>query len=79
MATESRLVLSHVVGERPQKMADQIVTNTVKRLKSIPLFATEGLKLYTIALRKQYGKLKQFSPVLQPDYLPNLDLCLGWR
>jgi len=62
MATESRLVLSHVVGERSQKIADQLVKNTVKRLKSIPLFATDGLKLYTIALRKQYGKLKQFAP-----------------
>jgi hypothetical protein len=62
MATESRLVLSHVVGERSQKIADQLVTNTVKRLKSIPLFATDGLKLYTIALRKQYGKLKPFAP-----------------
>jgi IS1 family transposase len=62
MATESRLVLSHIVGERSQKIADQLVTNTVKRLRSIPLFATDGLKLYTIALRKQYGKLKQFAP-----------------
>ena len=62
MATESRLVLSHVVGERSQKIADKLVANTVKRLKSIPLFATDGLKLYTIALRKQYGTLKQFAP-----------------
>jgi IS1 family transposase len=66
MATESRLVLSHVVGERSQKIADQLVINTVKRLKSIPLFATDGLKLYTIALRKQYGKLKQFAPTGKP-------------
>lgn len=62
MATESRLVLSHVVGERSQKIADKLVAVTVKRLKSIPLFATDGLKLYTIALRKQYGTLKQFAP-----------------
>lgn len=62
MATESRLVLSHVVGKRSQKIADKLVANTVKRLKSIPLFATDGLKLYTIALRKQYGTLKQFAP-----------------
>ena len=62
MATESRLVLSHVVGERSQKIADKLVAVTAKRLKSIPLFATDGLKLYTIALRKQYGTLKQFAP-----------------
>jgi IS1 family transposase len=62
MATESRLVVSHVVGERSQKRADQLVTNTVKRLKSIPLFVTDGLRLYTTALRKQYGTLKQFEP-----------------
>jgi len=62
MATESRLVLSHVVGERSQKIADQLVANTVKKLKSIPLFVTDGLNLYTMALRKQYGKLKPFAP-----------------
>jgi IS1 family transposase len=62
MATESRLVLSHVVGERSQKKADQLVANTVKKLKSIPLYVTDGLKLYTNALRKQYGKLKPFAP-----------------
>jgi IS1 family transposase len=62
MATESRLVLSHVVGERSQKIADQLVANTAKRLKSIPLVVTDGLKLYTTSLRKQYGKLKQFAP-----------------
>ena len=50
MATKSRLVLSHVVGERSQKMADRLVTNTAKKLKSIPLFATDGLKLYTILI-----------------------------
>ena len=28
MATECRLVLSHVVGERSQKIADELVANT---------------------------------------------------
>jgi transposase-like protein len=56
MATESRLVLSHIVGERSQKIADQLVANTAKKLRSIPLFVTDGLKLYTKALRNQYGK-----------------------
>ena len=62
MATECRLVLSHVVGERSQKIADKLVANTAKMLRSIPLFVTDGLKLYTIALRKQYGKLQLFAP-----------------
>jgi IS1 family transposase len=62
MATECRLVLSHVVGERSQKIADELVANTAKMLRSIPLFVTDGLKLYTIALRKQYGRLQQFAP-----------------
>ncbi len=62
MARDSRLVLSHVVGERSQKVADQLVANTAKRLRSIPLFVTDGLKFYTIALRKQYGKLQYFTP-----------------
>ena len=62
MATESRLVLSHVVGERSQKSSDQLIKNTAKKLSSIPLFVTDGLKFYIKSLRKQYGKLKQFVP-----------------
>jgi len=62
MIAESRLVLSHKVGERSQKIADQLVESTAKRLRSIPLFVTDGLKLYTNALRKQYGKLQHFPP-----------------
>jgi len=62
MAANCRLVLSHVIGERFQKNADQLVSNTAKRLRSMPLFVTDGLKLYTAALRKQYGKLQQFAP-----------------
>jgi IS1 family transposase len=62
MAANCRLVLSHVIGERSQKNADQLVSNTAKKLRSMPLFVTDGLKLYTAALRKQYGKLQQFAP-----------------
>jgi IS1 family transposase len=62
MAANCRLVLSHVIGERSQKTADQLVENTAKRLRSMPLFVTDGLRLYTTALRKQYGKLQQFAP-----------------
>jgi transposase-like protein len=62
MAANCRLVLSHVIGERSQKNADKIVSNTAKRLKSMPLFVTDGLRLYVAALRKQYGKQQQFAP-----------------
>lgn len=62
MATESRLVLSHVIGERSQKSADDLVANTAKKLRSIPLYVTDGLKLYKTALQKQYGKLIRFAP-----------------
>lgn len=60
MATESRLVLSHVVGERSQKSADLLIKKTAQRLKAMPLFVTDGLKFYKIALLKQYGKLQGF-------------------
>ena len=50
------------VGLRSQKSADKLVANTAKMLRSIPLFVTDGLKLYTIAILKQYGKLQQFAP-----------------
>jgi IS1 family transposase len=61
MATECRLVLSHVVGERSQRSADRLVKRTAQCLKSLPLFVTDGLKFYKIALLKQYGKLQSFA------------------
>ena len=60
MAAETRLVLSHVVGERSQKSADKLVKRTAQCLKALPLFVTDGLKFYKIALLKQYGKLQSF-------------------
>ena len=61
MAAEYRIVLSHVVGERSQKSADRLVKRTAQCLKTLPLFVTDGLKFYKIALLKQYGKLKSFE------------------
>jgi len=60
MAAECRLVLSHVVGERSQKSADRLVKKTAQCLKSLPLFVTDGLKFYKIALLKQYGMMQGF-------------------
>jgi IS1 family transposase len=60
ITTECRLVLSHVVGKRSQESADRLVNRTAKCLKSLPLFVTDGLKFYKIALLKQYGKLQTF-------------------
>lgn len=61
MAAECRLVLSNVVGERSQKSADRLVERTAKCLKSLPLYVTDGLKFYKIALLKQYGKSQTFA------------------
>ena len=61
MAAECRLVISHVVGKQSQKSADRLVKRTAKYLKSLPLFVTDGLKFYKIALLKQYGKLQSFA------------------
>lgn len=41
-------------------MADNLVANTAKRLESMPLFVTDGLKFYPNALLNQYGELKDF-------------------
>jgi len=60
IASSSRLVISHVIGERSQEIADSLVANTAKRLGSMPLFVTDGLKFYPNALLKQYGVLKAF-------------------
>lgn len=60
IASSSRLVVSHVVGERSQEMADNLVANTAKHLGLMPLFVTDGLKFYPNALLKQYGYLQVF-------------------
>jgi IS1 family transposase len=61
MAAECRLVLSHVIGKRSQKSADRLIKRTGQCLKALPLFVTDGLKFYKIALLKQYGKLQSFA------------------
>jgi transposase-like protein len=60
--------LYYVVGERNQSMAKEIVAKTAKRLASIPLFVTDGLKFYTKALLEQYGnRIKQPLPASAED------------
>ncbi len=62
MAPECRLVLSHSVGERNRVMARELVAKTAKRLASMPLFVTDGLRFYASALREQYGRWIRFKP-----------------
>lgn len=56
------MVLSHAVGERNQMMAREIVAKTAKRLASIPLFVTDGLRFYAGALLEQYGQWIKYPP-----------------
>jgi IS1 family transposase len=56
IASECRMVLSHVVGERNRMMAKKIVSSTAERLASVPLFVTDGLRFYTNALLREYGQ-----------------------
>jgi IS1 family transposase len=62
MVPECRMVLSHVVGERNHMMAREIVAKTAKRLASIPLFVTDGLRFYARALLEQYSQRIKFLP-----------------
>lgn len=61
-ASECRLVLAHVVGERKQYVADKLIKSTKDRLASIPLFVSDGLKFYANALLNTYGRIKTFPP-----------------
>jgi IS1 family transposase len=56
------MVLSHVVGERNQMMAREIVAKTAESLASIPLFVTDGLRFYAGALLEQYGQWIEYPP-----------------
>ena len=62
MAPECRFSLSHSVGERNRMMARELVTKTAKRLASMPLFVTDGLRFYASALLEQYGQRIRFPP-----------------
>lgn len=59
-ASEYRLVLAHVIGERKQRIADTLIKLTKRCLASMPIFVTDGLKFYPIALLKHYGILENF-------------------
>jgi IS1 family transposase len=77
MASECRLVVAHIIGERNQNTANMIIAETAKRLASVPFYVTDGLKFYIQALLAQYGKWIKFessglrgrprSPRLVPD------------
>lgn len=67
MVSESRLVVSNVVEERSQEIADQLMASTSKRLRSIPLFETDRLGSYANSLKKQYGKLQHFAPTVKRE------------
>jgi IS1 family transposase len=56
------MVISHAVGERNQMMAREIVAKTAKRLASIPLFVTDGLRFYASALLERYGQWIKYPP-----------------
>ncbi len=62
MASESRLLLAHCVGPRTQETANQLVARTARRLTSIPLFVTDGLKFYKKALLNQYHEIITYPP-----------------
>ena len=57
MACESRLLLAHCVGPRTQEAANRLVAKTARRLASIPLFVTDGLKFYKKARLNQYYEI----------------------
>ena len=61
LVSECRLVIAHIIGERNQNTANMIIAETAKRLASVPLYVTDGLKFYIQALLEQYGKWIRFE------------------
>ena len=61
-ALEHRLIIANYLGPRTQECADAIIEQTAKRIDEdeLPLFVSDGLKLYTTALLKKYHSLKEF-------------------
>ena len=54
-------MIAHIIGERNQNPANMIIAETAKRLASMPLYVTDGLKFYIQALLEQYGKWMRFE------------------
>ena len=54
-APEYRMILSFEVGPRQQEIADCLIEKTSHCLCSAPLFVSDGLSMYPIAILKQYG------------------------
>jgi IS1 family transposase len=79
-ASSCRLIVAFVIGPRKQHMADKLLELVSKRLKSIPLFVTDGLKFYAEAILKKYGELMEFQRTgkrgrpMNPKVVPRKDL-----
>ncbi len=80
-ATEHRLILAHVVGPRNHASANILIQRTDKRItRELPLFVSDGLDLYGIALTEQYHVMVTFPKTGQcgrsgnPKKVPQPDL-----
>ena len=79
-ASSCRLIVAFVIGPRKQYMADKLLELVSKRLISIPLFVTDGLKFYAEAILKKYGELMEFPRTgkkgrpKNPKVVPRKDL-----
>ncbi|HOV81934.1 MAG TPA: IS1 family transposase [Methanothrix sp.] len=47
-------------------MADELVKEAARKLKNVPIFVTDGLNFYKIAILKQYGKLETYRRTGKP-------------
>lgn len=55
-APDSRLIVAFIIGPRKQYVANELVKLTADRLsENIPVYVTDGLDFYKVALLIQYG------------------------
>ena len=80
-APEYRLVLALVVGPRTQEQADQLIQRTAHVLGGpLPLFCSDGLDQYSVALLDCYSVTKEYPRTglrgrpRKPEQLPAPDL-----
>ena len=67
--TESKLVISYLVGSRTKKFATALMDDLYWRLEERPQITTDGLQAYVKAVKKVYGRdvdfaqtVKQYDP-----------------
>ena len=84
MDTNSRLIISHLIGDRTLLSCYEMIFDLKARITNIPLFVSDELPHYQTALTEAYHNLKTFPATNKPgrpkkpvkEVIPELDYAV---